>query len=90
MTQGQKPVCEVCVRIRWFMAIAIPLVVLIGTQSEITLPDVPLHDIAASGIMFSLVVIFAWRYFEHQREKRALARLIEQKAHYKQEDSEDS
>ena len=42
MAQGQKPVCEVCIRIRWFMAIAIPLVVLIGAQSDIPLPNIPL------------------------------------------------
>ena len=72
------------------MAIAIPLVVLIGTQSESPLPDIPLHDIAASGIIFGLVIIFAWRYYEHQRDKRALARLLERKAHYDEDASEDS
>ena len=72
------------------MAIAIPLVVLIGTQSESPLPDIPLHDIAASGIIFGLVIIFAWRYYEHQRDKKALARLLERKAHYDEGTSEDS
>ena len=72
------------------MAIAIPLVVLIGTQSESPLPDIPLHDIAASGIVFGLVIIFAWRYYEHQRDKRALARLLERKAAYEQDINEDS
>jgi disulfide bond formation protein DsbB len=90
MTQGQKPVCEVCVRIRWFMAIAIPLVLLIGTKSELPLPKIPLHDIAASGILFALVIVFAWRYYEHMRDKKALARLLERKAHHQQETTEDS
>ena len=72
------------------MAIAIPLVVLIGTQSESPLPDIPLHDIAASGIVFALVIVFAWRYYEHQRDKKLLARLLEHKAHYEQETTEDS
>jgi hypothetical protein len=72
------------------MAIAIPLVVLIGTQSESPLPDIPLHDIAASGIVFGLVIIVAWRYYEHQRDKRALARLLERKAAYEQDTNEDS
>ena len=90
MTQGQKPVCEVCVRIRWFMAVAIPLVVLIGIQSESPLPDIPLHDIAASGIVFALVVVFAWRYYEHARERKTLARLLERKAQYEQDTTEDS
>jgi hypothetical protein len=72
------------------MAIAIPLVVLIGTQSELPLPDIPLHDIAARGIIFGLVIIFAWRYYEHQRDKKALARLLERKAAYEQDTNEDS
>ena len=90
MAQGQKPVCEVCIRIRWFMAIAIPLVLLIGTRSESPLPDIPLHNIAASGILFALVIIFAWRYYEHQRDKKALARLLERKARYDEDAPEDT
>ena len=72
------------------MAIAIPLVVLVGTQSELSLPNIPLHDIAASGIVFALVIIFALRYYEHTRDKKALARLLERKAHYEQETTEDT
>ena len=90
MTQDQKPVCEVCIRIRWFMAIAIPLVVLIGTQSESPLPDIPLPEITAIGIVFGLVIILAWRYFEHKQDKKALARLLERKADYEQDINKDS
>ena len=72
------------------MAIAIPLVVLIGTQSESPLPDIPLPEIAAIGIVFGLVIIFAWRYYEHEQDKKALARLLERKADYKQDINEDS
>ena len=90
MTQSQKPVCEVCIRIRWFMAIAIPLVVLVGTQSDLPLPQVPLHDIAATSIVIALAVIFAWRYYEYKLDKKALARLLEQKAQYEEDSSEDA
>ena len=72
------------------MAIAIPLVLLIGTKSELPLPKIPLHDIAASGILFALVIVFAWRYYEHQRDKKLLARLLERKADYEQDTNEDS
>ena len=72
------------------MAIAIPLVLLIGTKSELPLPKIPLHDIAASGILFALVIVFAWRYYEHMRDKKALARLLERKADYEQDINEDS
>ena len=72
------------------MTIAIPLVLFIGTKSELPLPNIPLHDIAASGILFALVIVFAWRYYEHQRDKKLLARLLEHKANYEQETTEDS
>ena len=76
-------------RIRWFMAIAIPLVVLIGAQSDIPLPNIPLHDIAANGILLGLVVIFAWRYYEYRRDKKALARLLDRKAQYEEDSPEE-
>lgn len=71
------------------MAIAIPLVVLIGTQSDLPLPHVPLHDIAATSIVTALAVIFAWRYYEYKLDKKALARLLEQKAQYEEDSPED-
>ena len=77
-------------RIRWFMAIAIPLVVLIGAQSDIPLPNIPLHDIAANGILLGLVVVFAWRYYEYRRDKKALARLRDRKAQYEENSPEDT
>ena len=78
MSQPEKPVCEVCVRIRWFPAIAIPLVVLMGTQTETSF-DIPLHEIAAEGIFIGLVAILGWRIYEHRQEKKAIARLMERR-----------
>ena len=72
------------------MAIAIPLVVLVGTKSNLPLPHVPLHDIAATSIVIALAVIFAWRYYEYKRDKKAIARLLERRATYDQESAEDS
>ena len=67
------------------MAIAIPLVVLIGTQSDLPMPNIPLHDLAASGIIFGLVVLFAWRFYEYRRDRKALARLLERKAEFERD-----
>jgi len=72
------------------MAIAIPLVVLIGTQSDLPMPNIPLHDLAASGIIFGLVVLFAWRFYEYRRDKKALARLLERKAEFERDPSQES
>ena len=72
------------------MAIAIPLVVLIGTQSDLPMPNIPLHDLAASGIIFGLVVLFAWRFYEYRRDRKALARLLERKAEFKRDPNQDT
>jgi uncharacterized membrane protein YccC len=71
------------------MAIAIPLVVLIGTQSDLPMPNIPLHDLAASGIIFALVVLFAWRFYEYRRDRKALARLLERKAEFERDPSQE-
>jgi heme A synthase len=72
------------------MAIAIPLVVLIGTQSDLPMPNIPLHDLAASGIIFALVVLLAWRFYEYRRDRKALARLLERKAEFERQSNQDT
>ena len=72
------------------MAIAIPLVVLIGTQSDLPMPNIPLHNLAASGIIFGLVVLFAWRFYEYRRDRKALARLLERKAEFERDPNQDT
>ena len=79
MSQSQKPVCAVCVRIRWFIAIAVPLVLLMGIQTDMQPPAVPLHEWVAEGIMIALAVVLAWRIFEYRQEKKAVSRLIERR-----------
>lgn len=80
MNESKKPVCVVCIRIRWFLFMAVPLVLLMGTQTELHPPEVPLHEIVAQGIMLALVVVLSWRIYEYRQEKRAVERLLEKKA----------
>ena len=79
MAQSQKPVCAVCIRIRWFLLFAVPLVVLMGTQTDMQPPEIPLHEIVAQGILLALVVVLGWRIVEYRNEQKALTRLLEQK-----------
>lgn len=79
MAQSQKPVCTVCIRIRWFLLFAVPLILLIGTQTDMTPPEIPLHEIVAHGILLALVVVLAWRVIEYRNEQKAVTRLLEQK-----------
>jgi hypothetical protein len=79
MPQSQKPVCTVCIRIRWFLLFAVPLILLIGTQTDMTPPEIPLHEIVAQGILLALVVVLGWRFIEYRNEQKAVTRLLEQK-----------
>jgi hypothetical protein len=79
MAKSQKPVCTVCIRIRWFLLFAVPLVLLMGTQTDMKPPEIPLHEIVAQGILLALVVVLGWRVIEYRNEQRAVTRLLEQK-----------
>lgn len=79
MAQSQKPVCTVCIRIRWFLLFAVPLILLIGTQTDMPPPEIPLHEIVAQGILLALVVVLGWRIIEYRNEQKAVTRLLEQK-----------
>ena len=79
MAQSQKPVCTVCIRIRWFLLFAVPLVLLMGTQTDMQPPEIPLHEIVAQFILLALIVVLGWRIVEYRNERKAVTRLLEQK-----------
>ena len=85
MNESKKPVCVVCIRIRWFLFMAVPLVLLMGTQTDLEPPEIPLHELVAQGIMFALVIVLSWRIYEYRQEKKAVARLLEAKRQQEQE-----
>lgn len=86
MSQPRKPVCAVCIRIRWFLMMAVPLVLLMGTQTDLEPPEIPLHELVAQGIMIALVIVLSWRIYEYRQEKKAMARLLEKKAQRQREE----
>jgi hypothetical protein len=49
MSESKKPVCVVCIRIRWFLFMAVPLLLLMGTQTDLEPPEIPLHELVAQG-----------------------------------------
>jgi hypothetical protein len=70
MNKNEKPVCAVCRQIRYFLMVSIPLVVLIGTQSDLKPPAVPLHEVTANFIVVALVIVVFWKIWEARQEKR--------------------
>jgi hypothetical protein len=59
------------------MAIAIPLVILIGANADSPLPYIPLHKIITAVIGVGLVLVLSWRIYEYKQDQRAMARLKE-------------
>ena len=50
-----------------------------GTQTDMQPPEIPLHEIVAQGILLALIVVLGWRIVEYRNERKAVARLLEQK-----------
>jgi uncharacterized membrane protein YccC len=69
---------------------AVPLLLLLGTQTDLEPPEIPLHELVAQGIMFALIVVLSWRIYEYRQEKKAVARLLEAKAKRQQEQESQS
>ena len=66
----KEPVCAVCRQIRYFLMVGIPLVVLIGTQNDLTPPAIPLHEVVANFIVIALIIIVFWKIWESRQEKK--------------------
>ena len=50
-----------------------------GTQTDMQPPEIPLHEIVAQGILLALVIVLGWRVVEYRNDRKAVARLLEQK-----------
>ena len=71
MTPKEKEPCSICVQIRYFVMIAIPLIVLIATQSELELPAFPIENAFANLIGVLFVVVIAFRiYTDYFKNKK--------------------
>jgi len=71
MTPKEKEPCRICVQIRYFLMIAIPLIVLISTQAELELPAFPIESAFANLIGILFVVVIAFRvYTDYFKNKK--------------------
>ncbi len=70
MTPKEKEPCRICVQIRYFLMIAIPLIVLISTQAELELPEFPIESAFANLIGILFVVVIAFRVYTDYFKKK--------------------
>ena len=51
--------CKICKQIRYFLLVAIPLLILIGTQPDILVPGLQIENIFTTFIAIAFVVVLA-------------------------------
>jgi len=69
-TEKKEPVCAICRQIRYFLMVGIPLVVLIGTRTDLKPPAIPLHEIVANFVVIALVIVVFWKVWEARQDKK--------------------
>ncbi|MDA7723725.1 hypothetical protein N8862_04695 [Pseudomonadales bacterium] len=72
--EKKEPVCAICRQIRYFLMVGIPLVVLIGTRTDLEPPAIPLHEIVANFIVIALVIVVFWKVWEARQEKKSVSK----------------
>ena len=73
-TEKKEPVCAICRQIRYFLMVGIPLVVLIGTRTDLQPPAIPLHEIVANFVVIALVIVVFWKVWEARQEKKSVSK----------------
>lgn len=73
-TEKKEPVCAICRQIRYFLMVGIPLVVLIGTRTDLEPPAIPLHEIVANFIIIALVIVVFWKVWEARQDKKSVSK----------------
>ena len=73
-TEEKEPVCAICRQIRYFLMVGIPLVVLIGTRTDLEPPAIPLHEIVANFIVIALVIVVFWKVWEARQDKKSVSK----------------
>jgi len=62
--------CKICKQIRYFLLVAIPLLILIGTQPDILVPGIPIENIFTSFIAIAFTGVLAYRVYTDYFKKK--------------------
>ena len=66
---ADKP-CKVCKQIRYFMLVAVPLVVLIGSRPDIAVPSIPIEMLYTNVIAIAFICVLAFRIYKDYFKNR--------------------
>jgi len=64
--------CKVCKQIRYFLLVAVPLLLLIGTRPDVGVPSFPIEMAFTNMILLGFFAVLAWRiytdYFKNRKK----------------------
>ena len=62
--------CKVCKQIRYFMLVAVPLVVLIGSRPDVAVPAIPIEMLYTNVIVIAFICVLAFRIYKDYFKKK--------------------
>jgi len=62
--------CKVCKQIRYFLLVAAPILILIGTRPDVAVPSIPIEFLFTNFILFALFAILAFRIYADYFKKK--------------------
>ncbi|MBA57625.1 MAG: hypothetical protein CMQ40_00485 [Gammaproteobacteria bacterium] len=72
MASNPDQPCKVCKQIRYFLLVAVPLLLLIGTRPDVGVPSFPIEMAFTNMILLGFFAVLAWRiytdYFKNRKK----------------------
>ena len=62
--------CKVCKLIRYFMLVAVPLLVLIGTRADVAVPAIPIEMLFTNFVAVAFISVLAFRVYKDYFSKK--------------------
>ena len=62
--------CKVCKLIRYFMLVAVPLLVLIGTRPDVAVPAIPIEMLFTNFVAVAFISVLAFRVYKDYFSKK--------------------
>ena len=63
--------CKICKQIRYFLLVAAPLLIIIGTRPDVAVPTIPVETIFTNFIAIAFVAVLAFRiYTDYFKNKK--------------------
>ncbi|HAY46744.1 MAG TPA: hypothetical protein DCY55_10750 [Gammaproteobacteria bacterium] len=62
--------CKICKQIRYFILVAVPLLLLIGLRPDIVVPAIPVEFLFTNFILFAFLAVLAFRIYTDYFKKK--------------------